>query len=326
MMLKIIRGRAGLVLAGLVAALCPMLMAPTGGFPSRPTFQAVSIPTAYSTSTCAAAANGSIFVGCDQSPLTNSTAPGKYAIKSFVDATGVPGGANIGLFLFNRSAATNAQEWLEFGNDVDVTVMGMTSSTFSGTVLTGGVSGKQVFLNPPPAYGFCIGRNTSADFCIDGSGNITAPTTGAVPWPLSSVLSSAFNMTSNTTLANSGISVTLPVSMVHYSCNFLMHEVTSGTGGIKLAFGGTATTTQLGGTRVGNTAGTPQGGLFVLMSTATPMGFATVSTTTQSDTVTVVGAMQVTAAGTVTVQAAQNSSSANTTSLDPGSGCLFGHT
>lgn len=38
-MLKLIRNRAGLVLAGLVAALCPMLMAPSGGFPSNPTFQ-----------------------------------------------------------------------------------------------------------------------------------------------------------------------------------------------------------------------------------------------------------------------------------------------
>jgi hypothetical protein len=45
-MLKLIRNRAGLVLAGLLAALAPMLMAPTGGFPSRPQFQAVGIGVA----------------------------------------------------------------------------------------------------------------------------------------------------------------------------------------------------------------------------------------------------------------------------------------
>jgi hypothetical protein len=42
-LLKLIRNRAGLVLAALVAALCPMLMAPTGGFPFTPTFGQVTI-------------------------------------------------------------------------------------------------------------------------------------------------------------------------------------------------------------------------------------------------------------------------------------------
>ena len=45
-MLKLIRNRAALVLAGLIAALCPMLMAPSGGFPSRPLFQAVGVGVA----------------------------------------------------------------------------------------------------------------------------------------------------------------------------------------------------------------------------------------------------------------------------------------
>lgn len=45
-MLTLIRNRAGLVLAGLLAALAPMLMAPTGGLPSRPLFQAVGVGAA----------------------------------------------------------------------------------------------------------------------------------------------------------------------------------------------------------------------------------------------------------------------------------------
>lgn len=41
-MLKLIRNRAALIVAGLVAGLAPMLMAPSGGYPSRPTFQQVT--------------------------------------------------------------------------------------------------------------------------------------------------------------------------------------------------------------------------------------------------------------------------------------------
>jgi hypothetical protein len=48
-MLKLIRNRAGLVLAGLLAALVPMLMAPTGGFPANPTFQSVNVGSTTST-------------------------------------------------------------------------------------------------------------------------------------------------------------------------------------------------------------------------------------------------------------------------------------
>ena len=41
-MFSVIRKRIGLVVAGLLAALCPMLMAPSGGFPSTPTFQQIT--------------------------------------------------------------------------------------------------------------------------------------------------------------------------------------------------------------------------------------------------------------------------------------------
>lgn len=42
-MLKLIRNRAALVLAGIIASLCPLLMAPSGGYPSNPQFQTVGI-------------------------------------------------------------------------------------------------------------------------------------------------------------------------------------------------------------------------------------------------------------------------------------------
>jgi len=144
----------------------------------------IFIPTFYSVGTCAAAANGTIIIGCDTVPLTNSTVAGKYAIKSFVDATGVSGGANIGAFFFNRSASTNAQEWIEFGNDVnvDAEVMGLTSSTFSGALYTGGPSGKQAFINPASGYPFCVANGSTANLCVgNGSSSITGfgPTANA---------------------------------------------------------------------------------------------------------------------------------------------------
>ncbi len=48
-MFKLIRNRAGLVLAALVAALCPMLMAPTGGLPARPQFSSVTVQNSDTT-------------------------------------------------------------------------------------------------------------------------------------------------------------------------------------------------------------------------------------------------------------------------------------
>jgi hypothetical protein len=59
-MLNLIRNRPGLALAAIVGLVCPLLMAPSGGFPSNPAFQTVTIK---GSGTPLSVPNGSAFVG-----------------------------------------------------------------------------------------------------------------------------------------------------------------------------------------------------------------------------------------------------------------------
>jgi len=101
-MLKLIRNRAGLVLAGLIAALCPMLMAPSGGFPSYPFFQGVGIGVAAKGTT------NKLWIenaGTVSAVVSNSTTTTGFAQVVVQTNNGVGGGAQA---LFCINAAANA--------------------------------------------------------------------------------------------------------------------------------------------------------------------------------------------------------------------------
>lgn len=129
---------------------------------------------------CSAGANGVLFIGCDTVPLTGPTSAGSYAIKSFVDGTGVPGNAIVGEFLYNRSTSASALNFaIEMGNDTTQAVMGITSSTFSGSVGTNFPAGPAWFFNSP-GYETCFTQNGTASWCQTPNRNIVinAPASG----------------------------------------------------------------------------------------------------------------------------------------------------
>lgn len=106
------------------------LMAPTGGFPSRPTFQAVNISQS--------------FTGTARlQTVKNSTA-------------GVANTSQIAIQ--NDLAATN--------HELDI---GYTSSTFSGAFLVGGPTGESGFIGTPANLPLCIGTNGKCVLSLSGT-------------------------------------------------------------------------------------------------------------------------------------------------------------
>lgn len=195
-MLKLIRNRTGLVLAGLIAALCPMLMAPTGGFPSRPLFQAVGVGAAVPATGIINAAtdlqiNGTSItggVGASNIPLLNgantftntNTFNGAVAINgNLTGQTAVAlSNANSSVITHsvkNTNAGVSAAVQLVSLNDLgNGAHIGVTSSGFSGPFLGGGLTGTQGFIYSD--YGVCLGTGGgTARLCIDTSGNWTTP-------------------------------------------------------------------------------------------------------------------------------------------------------
>jgi hypothetical protein len=182
---------------------------------------------------CSAGANGVFMIGCDTVPLTHPTASGTYAIKSFVDGTGVPGGAISGMFLYNRSTDTAARNFaISIGNDIEQGVIGITSSTFTGSNFTTGPSGPMFFINLPPLE-FCIGEGSSAALCLASNGAETmfAPTSGSTTLTVNSLSGLGTN-------AGGGVVVNAPnVAGTSAEFNALMSGIDSLAMGVEQATG-----------------------------------------------------------------------------------------
>lgn len=131
---------------------------------------------------------------------------------------------------------------------------------------------------------------------------------------LGGVVASDFAATSNTTLANvTGLTATVAAAG-KYTFTVYLETTSNVAGGLKVAMGGTATMTTYRATTFAYTATT------VGKSTNTTFGgneFAVTAVT--ADTLTIMGTLIVNAAGTVTVQFAQNASNAAASTVLAGS-------
>jgi hypothetical protein len=166
-MLQLIRRRAALFLVGLVAALAPMLMAPSGGFPSRPLFQSVAI-----SSTTGVTCPG----GADTAHLcVNNNTPGHTAWSQVIRPAG--GAGNI-LGLYIAGPTANSTDTLfrvdtaagtTFRIAGDGTMTGATpapivcTGTGAPCSLTGMVIGQSAFITKTAA----TTRNTTTTLTVD---------------------------------------------------------------------------------------------------------------------------------------------------------------
>lgn len=138
-MLRLIRNRAALVLAGLVAVLCPMLMAPSGGFPYRPTFGAVTV---------------------NNGPIAGSV----------VATNTVAGTSQRALVSTNSGAGAAVDNAIQQSNDASNTVyLGVTSSTYSGAEWTNAPTGPQAFLGSSGNFPLCMANNNTARICLSSA-------------------------------------------------------------------------------------------------------------------------------------------------------------
>jgi hypothetical protein len=155
------------LVAGLMAGFTLVaLMAPTGGFPSRPKFQNV---TATDSSQNMYLAQGTLAGGMNGLKVNNTS-------------------ANAAAFS-NIIIQNNAVHRLDFG---------MTSSGFSGAVMTGGISGESAFINTVSGgNGLCIATGGTARLCFSNTGaasgsftstgSYTATVTGCTTSPTATV-------------------------------------------------------------------------------------------------------------------------------------------
>jgi len=133
------------------------------------------------------------------------------------------------------------------------------------------------------------------------------------PPVFSAILTSNVVLTS-TVLSDTPLSVSLPVGYYAVDLFLNFNGLSTGTQGIQFGNSGTAGINASLGSTVGSVAGTAQNGNFV-----GALSFATVSVAFSVDFLVIRTAIQVTSSGTYTIQAAQNSASANASEVLIGS-------
>jgi hypothetical protein len=130
MMLQLIRKRVGLFVAGLLAALCPMLMAPSGGFPSQPTFQLATVNASVARA-CPSGANSG--TTC----LANNVSTGHVAWALAVETNGAAGN-NLGL-LISAPTSNTTDNLLRVNGNGGATALNIDGSGApSGTLMSRG--------------------------------------------------------------------------------------------------------------------------------------------------------------------------------------------
>lgn len=140
---------------------------------------------------------------------------------------------------------------------------------------------------------------------------------GFISWSGQKRVTSQFDKTSDTTLANiTGLSVTVEAGKT-YNFEAVLYTTSHTSGGIKAAIAGTATATAVIYEAVVNALG----GVFTMTtSRATALGTAIAEVTAvAAGRITITGTITVNAGGTLTVQFAQNASHATASSVLIGS-------
>lgn len=213
------RNPMALFLAACLGALLPMLMAPTGGYPSRPTFQTVNVTGLYTHTT---AAN-----------VGDTIAQGK-----------------------NTSTGNSASESLVLTNNLNVSAILSQAGGSATTGLPTDLPTGSAFLVSNAATPLCLGTEYAAQLCIDGSGNIaTTAATGTVPWSktyslIANVAGAGPTMVSCTNCGANSIarsaagiySITIaPGVLVTWACG--MRNVSGNAPGVEVSLGSVSSTT-----------------------------------------------------------------------------------
>lgn len=333
-------------ITGLVAlaALLPMLMAPTGGFPSRPTFQQVTVTTSphirLVNSAAAVDARNTlirlspagelkIHSAADAAPTTGltelfaaartGTAWTSLALGNATDnptytllGTGglsqsASAAAGMAWGLSNTNTGVTAFSELRASNSAHTISMGLCSTGYSGSCTTGAPAGESAYINTPS-----VPLNIVT----------TAITVNGIPLQPAHVAfkTSATSRQSTTTLAaDPDLSLTF-VSTGWYALDaHLTWSCTTSTNqGFKFSWGGSATIAAAGNTALvwATNDGTGQVDGAHRATTAT-LTYA--SCVNGQQDVHYTGTINVTATGTLQLFWAQNTSVANNTNLVPGS-------
>jgi hypothetical protein len=175
MMLKLIRNRAGLVLAGLIAALCPMLMAPSGGFPSSPTFQNVVVQNSSGTNLDICNTSGAANNKCFNLRAGGSGTSFAISLENDAHVLGTNG------LVISRNAGLSTLATVAIGDGTDkpaVTVNGSTLPRFAYGVING-LGGCSVVAGsstiPTASNVSSCSRTSAGVYVVTLSGFTTAP-------------------------------------------------------------------------------------------------------------------------------------------------------
>lgn len=193
--------------------------------------------------------------------------------------------------------------------------VGFGTSTF-GTSAAGGVIALSNTMTAPSSSPADIAQIYCADSAAANANIFARNENGKIEriTGLCSRVSTQFDKTSSTTLGDvTGLSINVEAGRTYIFEAFLMTTSTT-NGGVKAAISGTATATSIRYT------GQTVSGSSVSNSRATSLGTAVgaVTSTTNPD-ITIIGTITVNAAGTLTVQFAQNASHTDTSSVLTGS-------
>ena len=182
----------------------------------------------------------------------------------------------------------------------------LTGTTLSGGTISGTTSiGAGATITSPTITGATITTSTITDAIQNGNMTSTGTLTA----------------TSNTTLANiTGLSYTATAAGTY---NFHIHltGVSGASGGLKVAFAGTATATSFT-----STCWDYNGTTLNAVTTQTTLGSSMIANTASYSDLVCDGAIVVNAGGSLALQAAQNASNATSTTVLPNSSMTFGRT
>ncbi len=266
-------------------------MAPTGGFPSRPGFQAVGI---------------------------GGAAPATVGTFSAV-ATAAAGSSSR---IQNTNTGTTAYSEFTMRNSTDVLAMGLASTGFSGSVITGATAGESAYFGMQQSIPLCIYTNASCRINISGSGGVS--TTSSLTTSTANISGTYAAFKAANTSRASTVTVTDDPDLVLTSITsgtYLVtaylpwSQATTSTQGINYRINYTGTVTgSLLQQDIRNNAGSFLAAGSFTANTTSASGSTGIGTTGQ-DYLKIQGIVTVSTSGTLSVQWAQNSSSANNTTL-----------
>lgn len=223
----------------------------------------------------------------------------------------------------NTNAGASAFSALRIIGDSTGLIIGQTSSGFTGPAITGGPAGQSSYIVNNANVTFSIGTNNTERIRIAGDGSIinlqaTAVQVNGVPINTLFAFKSAATNRNTTTVntADPDLSLTLTSTGRWRIEVFLpVQTTTTNTQGFKWVVGGTATINPLQNGQITHNVNA----VSTVAAFASGVGSAhAVVTVGGTDCIVAQGVIDVTVIGTVNISWAQNSSSANNTSLIAG--------